>query len=419
MTDLLDDVIDRDEPVGRNVFYAGTRIPDRSGDDSLRPKDRAQHPVPPNSLLWKYMGDLFVLAANGQRAAIIENMWPQLGQGVSDHSVVVSSHDLKILTQRAKNSSKSIGGILFAAPEDARKYGIQVRNFHKSVKGDMPNGRTYHAINAETFYWAHVTFFEQIYRASDMGLFPKPLTRAEKEQIFEESKEWFSMMGVDDRAQPGTYAEFEVYYANVLGRELVNSKLSQYTVALARPGAWKSKFFPERIRPALRLVDPLLTVALRMFTVGSLEPRLREELRLSWSAGEQLRFDSYIALLRVTRMAAARLRLPLRYRYLPAAAAAFDREGIDPERITLESARAALQAARANRTAPAQTIESVPAAPAPAAATCAKCARALQDCQECDGTGSTGDEPCDVCHGARRGCPVHHADWAQPCENAS
>ncbi|MBL1076812.1 DUF2236 domain-containing protein [Nocardia sp. 2] len=410
----MTDMIEHDQVVGRNVFYAGTRIPERSGDDSLRPADRAQRPVPPDSLLWKYVGDLFLAAAVGQRAAILENMWPQLGQGVSDHSVVISSHSNEVLAQRARNSSKTIGGILYAAPDTARRYGIQVRNFHKSIKGDMPNGRTYHAINAETFYWAHVTFFEQILRASDLGLFPKPLSRAEKEQIFEESKEWFSMLGVDDRAQPHTYAEFEEYLHHALHRDLVNSKLSQYTIGLARPGLWKTKLVPDRLRPVVRALDPVVTIATRMLTVGNLEPVLRAELGLSWTAREERLFRRYIAALRLARMAAARLNIPYRYRYLPAAAAAFDREGIDPDRITLESARAALRLARAACPEAAPALEATAIADAPEGAVCSKCQRGLRDCEECDGTGRAGGEPCDVCRGARRGCPVHHGDWRAP-----
>ncbi|GAB17151.1 hypothetical protein GOEFS_020_00150 [Gordonia effusa NBRC 100432] len=408
------DVLVNDEIVGKNVYYAGTRVPERAGDDSLRPKERAQYPVPPNSLLWKYMGDPFVQAATGQRTAIVENMWPQLGQGVSDHSVVVSSKDFDVLTQRARSSQKTINGILFAPPEEARKYGIQVRNFHKSIKGDMPNGRKYHAINAETFYWAHVTFFEGIFRASDLGVLEKPLSRAEREQIFEESKEWFSMFGVDDRAQPQTYDEFETYLDNVLHNELTDSKLAQYTVGLGRRGADASKLIPPKARPAARIIKPALGGLLRMITVGPLEQNLRDELKLEFGRADQLRYRLYVRSLRLTRIGLRRSGVALKYRLTPAAAAAFEREGLRPEDITLESAREALAAARARRaeaTAQAGADAPVRVAVAPVGETCRKCQRVLTDCAECGAAGTVDGEICDVCSGAQRGCPVHHADW--------
>lgn len=41
------------------------------------------------------------------------------------------------------------------------------------------------------------------------------MPRAVKEQIFEESKEWYSLWGVDDRSQPDTYDDFERYLDNI------------------------------------------------------------------------------------------------------------------------------------------------------------------------------------------------------------
>ena len=42
---------------------------------------------------------------------------------------------------------------------------------------------------------------------------------------------------------------------------------------------------------------------------------------------------------------------------------------------------------------------------------CVKCARHIGPCVECEGTGVVGDEVCEVCDGAERGCPIHHAEW--------
>ncbi|CPR82053.1 Uncharacterized protein conserved in bacteria [Mycobacteroides abscessus subsp. abscessus] len=346
------DLVVQDQTVGKNVYYAGSRIPDLPSDDSLRPNQRAQHVVPPNSLLWKYMADPFVVGATGQRAAILENLWPQLGQGVSDHSVIVSGHNggFDKIIQRGRSTAKTIPMVVFSTPEEARKYGVQVRNFHKSIKGDMPNGRKYHAINAETYYWAHVTFFEAIYRASDLGVLERPLSREEKAQIFEESKEWFSLYGVDDRAQPQTYDEFESYLKDVFDNRLVNSKLAQYTVGFARK-TLPLNAFPEKYRPLARPLLPLLRTPLRWLTVPVLEPQIRDLLGLDWSEKEERRFRRYIKSLRFVRLAMMRLHVPLRFRYAPFAIDAFQREGINPDEITLESARAALAEHRAARQA--------------------------------------------------------------------
>lgn len=410
------DLITEETKVGNNTYHAGTVIADLPNDDSLRPRDRRQIPVPPNSLLWKYMGDITINAAVGQRLAIYENMWPQLGQGVSDHSVLVSKGDFKSLRERGLNTQRTIGGVVYGRPDQAKTYGLQIRNFHKSIKGDMPNARRYHAIASETFYWAHVTFFEAIYRASELGIMP--LSREEKEQIFEESKLWFSMYGVDDRAQPETYAEFEEYLADVMANKLIDMGIAQYTAGSAKTADYVVRMVPRKYRKYMRLIAPPIAAVLRITTMGHMEPEILERLRLTeyWTEKDKRRYRRLLTVLRTLHSVTEKYRLPLRLRYAPFAIKAFEREGINPYDITLESARRALQENKARYAggvpeSDGAAVESADVAIAPQGAVCAKCERALEDCIECDGTGHVEGDLCDVCNGAQRGCPVHHADW--------
>ncbi|SEA30785.1 MULTISPECIES: oxygenase MpaB family protein [unclassified Mycobacterium] len=348
------DLLTTAQTIGKNHYPAGIRIPDRSSDDSLSPRDRAQCPVPPNSLVWKYLGDLRIPLSMGLRIAVIENMHPQLGQGVSDHSVLFSGQGNFL--ERGRRSAKPIQTVVYGDPEQARKVGIQVRNFHKSIKGDMPNGRKYHAINAETFYWAHATFFEAIFCASEQGAMARKLTRAEKEQIFEESKEWFSMYGVDDSAQPATYDEFERYLADIFQNQLVANGMSETSTTLAARTfsnkkvtrdigqiqgvpQWVANYI---IGPAL----PLIGAYVRLTTLGSMGPHLRELGKARWSERDERNYRRICTTFRVLTRFTDRF-VPYRLYYTPEAVAGFRRAGIHPRDITLESARAALAAHRA------------------------------------------------------------------------
>lgn len=330
--------LDEDTTVGRNVYRAGERLRSRPGDGSLSRSQRVQRPIPPNSLTWKYFGDrrtfLTIL-----RTAGLENMWPQLGQAVSDHSQVFG--DKANFAERGARSRRIIGSLVYATPEEAQKIAIKIRNYHKSLKGDMPQGASYHAINPETYYWAHVTFFEAIYNWVDL-FGRRPLTRAEKEQIFEESKEWFSLYGVDDSAQPDTYDEFVDYLADVFENELISTSVSRYTFGFAS----KPLPAPPGTHPLVKKhVWPRVAALVRLLNVGALEPVLRDRLGLVWTERDERNFERVSRFLRA--FAIVYDRLPLRYRFHPDTVAAFEREGIDPNDITLESARAALAESRA------------------------------------------------------------------------
>lgn len=329
-----DDVLSADERVGRNEFRTGSRIPDRPGDGSLPRGRRVQRPLPPESLVWKYFGDLrmsfFVL-----RTAAMENMWPQLGQGVSDHSQLFG--DKANFAERGRRSQQIIAGVVYSSEDDAaKKQGIRIRNFHKSIKGEMPKERTYHAINPETYYWAHVTFFDNIFRTVDL-LYPTPLTRAEKEQIFDESKDWFSLYGVDDSAQPQSYDEFISYREDVVNNMLVDSTVARYTVGFATKDIPPPPNLPPLVR---KLLWHRISRLVRLTNIGAMEPILRERLEVEWSRADEKNFERFCGIMR--RISPIFEALPLKYRYMPAAVRAFRREGIDPRDITVDSARTAL-----------------------------------------------------------------------------
>lgn len=42
---------------------------------------------------------------------------------------------------------------------------------------------------------------------------------------------------------------------------------------------------------------------------------------------------------------------------------------------------------------------------------CAMCARSIVPCEECAGSGVVDGDECEVCNGAKIGCPVHHDDY--------
>src|SRR5262249_33268958 len=122
-----------------------------------RPTAADALPLGPQSLVWRYFGDnrMYLI---GPRPAVLQNMLAQLGQGVLDHSVFFDD-----TAARVKRSLPPIFNTVYGS--DADHPGTQVRDFHTNIKGEMPSeygaGR-YHALDPETYFWAHATFVDQV-----------------------------------------------------------------------------------------------------------------------------------------------------------------------------------------------------------------------------------------------------------------
>ena len=98
----------------------------------------------------------------------------------------------------------------------------------------MPDGSRYHALDPETYFWAHATFVEQVLYFADT--FVKRLTEAEKEQIYLESKTWYRRYGVSDRPMPADYAEFERYWDRMIDEIVVAHPTAKYGVGYVTKG---------------------------------------------------------------------------------------------------------------------------------------------------------------------------------------
>lgn len=332
-----------------SVVPADVSVTEFTGDDSLPRHDLAQHPIPADSLTWKYWGRLDVTYFGSSVMGPIAGAWPQMGQATSSSVLFTGDSSFsaraKIYKARTRRSREYIYGTVYDAPEDAKKYGLKTRNMHKSIKGTLQSG-TYHALNAETFYFAHVTFFHYLLiGVTEQLYFEGSMPREMKEQIFEESKEWYSMWGMDDGPQPETYDDFERYLDNIERNHLVNSQVTQTML---------EQFVERRLAPhwwppiMKKFVWPWVA-ARRQVVVNSFPPHVQELFNVEWTPEDEQMSRRFMRMYRRVNAVLERI-LPLKFYYLPIALRGFEREGVDPRKITLESAQRALRESRAQRT---------------------------------------------------------------------
>ncbi|MFD0856444.1 oxygenase MpaB family protein, partial [Actinomadura adrarensis] len=240
----------------------------------------------PDSLTWRFFGDMR-MALVGPRAAVLQNMLPALGQGVLDHSVFFDE-----TFARVKRSAGPILNTVYGG-DRAKSIGMKVRDYHTGIKGTMPDGSRYHALDPETYYWAHATFLDNMLYGVET--FIRPLSEDEKRRIYEESKTWYRMYGVSDRAMPEDWEAFQAYWKRMLDEVIVPHKTARYGVGYVTKGLPRPKKIP---KPVWRVVSPPLNSVARFITVGGLHPRMRELLDTPWSEADERRYQRFAAFVR-------------------------------------------------------------------------------------------------------------------------
>ncbi|HZA10825.1 oxygenase MpaB family protein [Mycobacterium sp.] len=273
-------------------------------------------PLGRQSLVWRYFGDnrMFLI---GPRPAVLQNMLAELGQGVLDHSVFFAD-----TRERVRRSLPPIFNTVYGSDDDHP--GERVRDFHHEIKGTMP-GRSgkagrYHALDPETYFWAHATFVDQVLYFADT--FVKRLTRAEKEQIYLESKTWYRRYGVSERPMPADYAAFERYWDRMLDEIVVAHPTARYGVGYVTKGFPCPKGVSPRLWRVIAVVfDPVAA----FLTTGGLPPRARQLLELPWSDRRQRRYQRLAALCRSGPVNWLWDRLPMQLRYNEYARAGYAR----------------------------------------------------------------------------------------------
>lgn len=267
-----------------------------------QPQQTDSLPLGPQSLVWKYFGDnrMYLI---GPRPAVLQNMLAELGQGVLDHSVFFSD-----TAARVKRSLPPIYMTVYGTDDDNR--GQQVRDYHRDIKGEMPDGARYHALDPETYFWAHATFVEQVLYFADT--FVKRLSDAEKEQIYLESKTWYRRYGVSDRAMPATYAEFGQYWDRMMNEIVVAHKTAQYGIGYVTKGFPR----PKAVSPlAWKLAAPVFNPVAAFITTGGMPPRARDLLNLPWSDRQERNYQRFAAFWRSRPVNWVWDHLPMSVRY--------------------------------------------------------------------------------------------------------
>ena len=241
----------------------------------------------PDSLLWRYAGDTRI-AFMGGTIGLLQLMHPAIGAGVMEHSNFFEDP-----MDRVIRSLPAILGAVYDGPE-ADATGRWVRDEHTSIKGVDAQGRRYHALTPETYWWAHATFqfmAEQVVDRYD----DRCLSTQEREQLYQEGVLWYRRYGVSEREVPPTRAAFQEQWDRYCAEVLEMNEAVEFVLALLHkpvridlPGPLARLNGLARRSPVARLVS----VPARISAIGGLPPAVRQRFDIPWSRADQLQLDA-------------------------------------------------------------------------------------------------------------------------------
>ena len=210
----------------------------------------------------------------GPWAGSMQNMHPQLGAAVQQHSIFFMER-----MPRLYRSVYPIGGVVFDG-DRAPRTGAQVRDYHIGIKGVDDQGRRYSALNPDVFYWAHATFFKSTLLAAEwLG---GGLTEAQKRQLFDEHIAWYRMYGMSMRPVPKSWEEFQEYWDHMCHNVLESNWAARAVLDLSSMTKHPSlEWMPDWL---WRRNVAWMQAFFNFTTVGLFDPAVRELMGYSWSA---------------------------------------------------------------------------------------------------------------------------------------
>ena len=275
-------------------------VPAESQQDVDAHRDELKRaPLGPDSLLWRLGSDMRIQLCR-TNSGLLQNMHPAIGQSLLDHSKFFEEPFARL----QRSTPQVIESIYSGADDDLPK---RIRDYHVNISGKLRDGQRYHALNPDTYWWAHATFVYRIILVQD--LFGTPLTDAERDQIVREGVTWWEKYGVSNRPVIDSYSDLMDYFDEVVENTLERNDTVDYVVRTARNQPVKA---PDSVPPIIwKLIWKPLQRSMVWLAIGTLEPRFREILEVSWTDKDQKRFSKIQKFVRNVYP-----RLPLKLRYM-------------------------------------------------------------------------------------------------------
>lgn len=219
----------------------------------------------PDSMMWQILKYVVPPGLGAGRALVLQVAHPWVTIGINEHSKVKMDP-----LERGRRTFRSITAMVFGSLPQAMAAADHVRREHDKISGTMKydagafkEGTRYNANEINAMIWVHTTLWETVIHMYEQ--IERPLTHAEKERFYEETKLFAMLFGIPLEALPKDWDAFMAYNRDMWASDQL--KATPETKELM-----KYLFEPKSVF----LILPMWVQ--EVFTAANLPPRLQEEM---------------------------------------------------------------------------------------------------------------------------------------------
>jgi uncharacterized protein (DUF2236 family) len=228
----------------------------------------------PGSRVWSLNREAVIFLGGG-RAALLQLAHPAVAQAVAEHS-----RTREDMLGRFLRTFEHVFAMVYGDLESALATARRLHAIHERIVGTG-----YAANQPEALLWVHATLWETSVQVSELVM--GPLSRAEKDAYWDETRRFAALFGIPDELLPQDWGAFEDYWQRMLASDAIR---------VSAAGRELGDFLLRR--PAWWLGPPWEW--LRVMTARLLPPRLRDEFGLPFGPLEQVAAETSLAALRAT-----------------------------------------------------------------------------------------------------------------------
>lgn len=226
-------------------------------------KDPALGVFGPDSWMWEITRHTMVFAGGMGRRVTLQVAHPWVTSGVDQHSRVRED-----ATGRARRTYRIVFQMIYGTLDQALQAAELAHKIHARIEGDVKEGSgqispgsRYMANEAHAMLWIHATMWDTFVRVYE--LFVRPLSAAEKDAFYQETRRFAWLFGIPDEVLPVDWEDFQRYVHEVMEGNLlaVNPSTLELTNFVMTP-------------PNLMAVAPMQW--LKTMTTGLFSEQLRQ-----------------------------------------------------------------------------------------------------------------------------------------------